>query len=425
MVGLLMISISAVHLAEQADSAPAGSAAKQLAFAVLGVVVFVVATSVHYQRAGQASYALVLLTLALLVAVFAFDPVNGSQRWIPLVAGVKFQPSELAKLTLIITLAWYLRYRDSYRRLRGLIVPFAITLVPLALILTEPDLGTSLLLLPTLMVMLFMAGARLRHLLVIVGLAAFVVLAPMPRPVDAERFAQQRDRFAAAALGPITFYAADESLEWRRRPVTPVAYCRFQLGRGRVYDLQPLSLWFMERRSPGSYQVDRIEGWLRQDDPRIRANIGYQQHSSMMILGSGQLTGRRTWRSAGAYFSMLPDDHTDFIFSVIGGQWGFLGCVTVLILYATIFVFGADVAASTRDPFGRLLAVGVLALLVAQILINIGMTMGLMPITGMTLPMISYGGSSLVVNCAAMGLLVNIGRHRPRSLAPAPFEFED
>jgi len=424
MVALLAVSVMSVHLAERADSAPAGSAAKQLAFAVVGLVAFFVAASVHYQRVGQASYGLVVLTLALLCAVFAFRPVNGSQRWIPLPGGVKFQPSELAKLTLIVTLAWYLRYRDSYRRLVGLIVPFAITLIPLGLILAEPDLGTSLLLLPTLMVMLFMAGARVRHLLVILGLGALVVLTPTPRRVDPARFAEQRKRFAVRALGPVSFYSVDTSLPWRKQPVTPVAYCRFQFGSGGVYDLQPLSLWFMQRRSPGSYQVKRIEGWLRQDDPRIRANIGYQQHRSMMILGSGRLSGRGTWRSAGAYFSMLPDDHTDFIFSVIGGQWGFVGCASVLVLYGVIFLFGADVAASTRDPFGRLLAVGVLALLAAQIFINIGMTMGLTPITGMTLPLVSYGGSSLLINCAALGLLVNVGRHRPRSLAPPPFEFD-
>jgi cell division protein FtsW (lipid II flippase) len=121
---------------------------------------------------------------------------------------------------------------------------------------------------------------------------------------------------------------------------------------------------------------------------------------------------------------MLPDDHTDFIFSVVGGQWGFFGCASVLVLYGIIFLFGADVAVSTPDPFGRLLAVGVLALLAAQIFINIGMAMGLMPITGMTLPLVSYGGSSLLVNCVALGLLVNVGRHRPMTLAPRPFEFD-
>jgi len=107
---------------------------------------------------------------------------------------------------------------------------------------------------------------------------------------------------------------------------------------------------------------------------------------------------------------------------VIGGQWGLLGCLGVLFFYGLIFMFGVEIAIVTYDPFGRLLAVGVLALLASQILINIGMTVGLGPITGMTLPLISYGGSSLVVNCAALGLLVNVGYHRPMLLSRRPFE---
>ncbi len=426
MIALMTIGVLAIHLAEEVDSSLSGYAAKQFVFACAGMVAFFVASVVHYQLVGRSSYVLAIITLALLAAVFLFAPSNGSQRWIPLAGGVKFQPSELAKLMMIITLAWYLRYRDSYRRLLGLIVPFAITLVPLTMILMEPDLGTSLLLPPTLMVMLFMAGARLRHLLIVVALGLGVVLLPVAARVDDEPFGRQyaQGRFNAAALGPITFYSVNDSLPWSKRPEIPVSYCRLRMGAGAVYDLQPLSLWAMIQANR-AYQVKRIEGWLRQNDPRIRDHMGYQQYHSMMILGSGQLTGRKAWKAADSYFRMLPYDHTDFIFSVIGGQWGFVGCVIVLGLYGVIFLFGADVAASTRDPFGRLLAVGVLALLAAQIFINIGMTMGLMPITGMTLPMISYGGSSLLVNCAAMGLLVNVGRHRPQSLAPSPFEFAE
>jgi len=421
MVALMVMGVLAVRLAEQVDPSIAGYAVKQLAFCLVGLAAFFLTTLVHYQRVGRFSYAMFVGTLVLLAVVFLLPERRGSRRWIPIAGGINLQPSELAKLTFIIALAWYLRYRDSYRRLVGLIVPFAITLVPLWLILMEPDLGTSMLLLPTLMVMLFMAGAKIRHLLVIVAMGLAVVFTPVPRAVEADKFAAEAGRFTERALGPVRFYGVDERLPWRQRPVTPVAYCRFQIGRGTVYDLQPFSLRVLARRE---HQIRRIEGWLRQDDPRIAENIGYQQHSSVMILGSGQWFGKGAWKSASSYFQMLPDDHTDFIFSVVGGQWGFFGCASVLVLYGIIFLFGADVAVSTPDPFGRLLAVGVLALLAAQIFINIGMAMGLMPITGMTLPLVSYGGSSLLVNCIALGLLVNVGRHRPMTLAPRPFEFD-
>ncbi len=110
---------------------------------------------------------------------------------------------------------------------------------------------------------------------------------------------------------------------------------------------------------------------------------------------------------------------------MVGGQWGLLGCVGVFLLYGVIFLFGFEIALITYDPFARLLVVGVLALLFSQIVINVGMTMGLTPVTGMTLPLISYGGTSLVVNCAALGLLVNVGQHRPILLGKRPFEHED
>ena len=428
MTALLVLGVLSLHLAEQVDSSVAGYARKQAVFAGVGLVGFFAAAGVHYRRVGGVSYWLFAGTLGLLGVVFLLPPVRGCHRWIPVAGQIKFQPSELAKLTFIIALAWYLRYRKSYRRLVGLIVPLAITLLPLGLILMEPDLGTAILLLPTLMVMLFVAGAKLRHLLVIVLLGAAAVFAPVPRRVDGRSFAGQAAKFDQHRLGPVTFYRTtdfrlpDGRVDWRRRAVTPVAYCRLRIGDGDVHDLQPLLLRAMAW-SGRDHQVRRIEGWLRQDDPRIRADMGYQQYYSVMILGSGQWLGRGAWESADC-FRMPPDDHTDFIFSVIGGLWGFLGCASVLALHGIIFVFGADVAASTRDPFGRLLAVGVMALLAAQILINIGMTMGLMPITGMTLPLVSYGGSSLLVNCLALGLLVNVGRHRPVSLAPKPFEFD-
>jgi rod shape determining protein RodA len=172
------------------------------------------------------------------------------------------------------------------------------------------------------------------------------------------------------------------------------------------------------------HQLARVDGWLRQSDPRLRTTSkGYQLHQSMTVLGAGGLAGRRGWNDADAFFRMLPDDHTDFIFSVVGGQWGFVGCTGVLLLYALLFVCGVEIASATSDAFGRMLAVGVLAMFFTQLVVNAGMTMGLMPITGMTLPLISYGGSSLLANCAALGLLVNVGQARPISLGRRPFEF--
>jgi len=390
MLALMAFGVLAIHAAERADSSLRVLAARQIVYCVLGLVAFGVFAAVPYARFGRAAYPLFAVSLGLLVLVFFLPAVRNSHRWIDLKV-VRVQPSELAKLSFVLMLAWYLRYRENYRRLSGLLVPLALTLVPMLLVLREPDLGTSLLFLPGLFFMLFLAGAKWRHLLAALGVAAALILLPVPRAVP--------DAGEDAA---------------RRRSL---AYGSVHVG-GREYVLTAAPLAVMQ-----PHQVRRIDGWLHQSDPRVAADEGYQLRQAKMILGSGRWTGQGDWSDADACLRMLPDDHTDFVFSVIGGQWGFAGAAAVLALYAVIFLCGLEIATATYDPFARLLAGGVLAILFAQVLINVGMSLGLMPITGMTLPLVSYGGSSLLTNCAALGLLVNVGARRPILLAKRPFEF--
>ncbi len=391
MLALMVIGVLAVRASEQAEGQATGFVTRQLISAAVALVAFTAATVVPYQRIGRLAYPLFALTLGLLVLVFFLPPIRHSHRWIAL-GPLQVQPSEIAKVTYIVMLAWYLRYRDNYRRLRGLVVPLLLTLVPMAMVLKEPDLGTSLLFLPTLYVMLFMAGAKWRHLLGIVALATALIFVPVPRHVGADMDAVD---------------SAD-----RRR----TAYWTFRHANKEYAVLAaPLALM-------AHHQLKRIDGWLRQGDRDVAMGRGYQQRKSKTTLAAGELTGWGEDADAQTYLALLPDDHTDFIFSVVGGRWGFAGCAAVLALYAVIFLFGMEIAVITYDPFGRLLAVGVLALLLAQITINVGMTMGLLPITGMTLPLVSFGGSSLVANGVALGLLVNVGQRRPILLARRPFE---
>ncbi|MCD6364254.1 MAG: rod shape-determining protein RodA [Planctomycetes bacterium] len=397
MIMLMAIGVSAICVSERAEGEASSFSTKQTVFACLGVVVFLFISSVPHQRVGRFSYAIFAGTLVLLVVVLFLPPIRHARRWINLRI-MLLQPSEIAKITYVIALAWYLQYGDNYRRLRGLVIPFAATLAPMALILVEPDLGTCLLFLPTLYMMLFAAGARVKHLLGIVVVTAALLLMPLPREItDRMGPVELRDRKAMAYGGP-------------QRPWV------FSSG-GHSYVVSPALLWPM-----APHQLRRIEGWIRQGDKEMRKGVGYQLYRSKTILGTGKWTGRADWSDTEAYFNLLPDDHTDFIFSIIGGQWGFLGCVAVLTLYAVVFALGIRIAVVTDDAFGRLLAVGVTALLFSQVCINVGMTMGLMPITGMTLPLVSYGGSSLVVNCAALGLLAAVSRHRTIAMGRKPFE---
>lgn len=366
-LALNALGLIGVYSGEAAGPEPAVQTMRQLGFFGAGIVGLILIQMVGYRWIGRYSYLLfgiilILLTLLIVARKIPMEPFirpkRNTYRWI-FIGPINIQISEYTKVVYILALSFYLRFRTNYRTFRGLVMPFLMTLIPVALILKEPDLGTSLLLLPTLFAMLFVAGAKIKHLAAIVGLGA--VAAP-------------------------------------------------------VFYFSPLM---------NQYQRDRILSLVRQDDTdeRWRLNEGYQLSQSKIALGSGRVFGKGVEESDFFRFNLLPEEHNDFIFAVLGHQWGFVGCIGVLMLYLLMIGAGLTIASSTTDPFGRLLAAGVCALLFAQTIINVGMTVGLMPITGMTLPFVSMGGSSLIANYLAIGLLIDVARRRPVNLAPRPFEF--
>lgn len=331
---------------------------RQLLFLFVGLVLFFPLVVFDYRRIGRYSYYLFAVSLGLLILVRLLPPATsaGVRRWFA-IGPIALQPSELAKITFILALAWYLRYRKSYRRFLGFLLPFGFALVPMYLILKQPDLGTSLLFLPTLIIVLFAAGARKRHIAVV---------------------------FLMALLS------------------FPVLWLKME-----------------------SYQKSRIIGWLQQGQQSqfVRTGLGYQLDRSLITIGSGGFFGQPWGQADMIEHDMLIHDHTDFIFAVIAAQTGSLGTLVVLVLYLTLFAFGIRIAQVNYDPFGRLLAVGIVAMLGIQAIINIAMTIGLLPITGMTLPFVSYGGSSLWSCLLAVALLINVGKHRGLLLGRKPFEF--
>lgn len=340
---------------------------RQAAYLVTGVVLMLLTLWPSYQEIGRHAYLIYWLGvffLALLVidrwVDLPFVPEKRfTRRWIE-VAGIGFQPSEFMKVALILALARYMRFRDSIREWRGLVVPFLMTLGPLVLVVFQPDLDTALMMLPMLLAMLFMAGARLRHLLAVVLLGA--------------------------AIAPV-FY---------------------------VYGMSP-------------YQRTRIDVVLRQgvEDERWHMKEGYQLRQSKIALGVGRVWGEGYRQGAFVEHDFLPEKHNDFIFAIIGNQWGFVGSVLVVLAYVLIVLCAIEVAVVTNDPFGRLLVVGVIVMIVLQALMNIGMTIGYFIITGMTLPFVSYGGSSLWANFIALGLLVNVAQRRPMLIARKPFAYDN
>ncbi|MBX2853015.1 MAG: FtsW/RodA/SpoVE family cell cycle protein [Phycisphaeraceae bacterium] len=325
---------------------------------------------------GHMAYPVMVAAILLLIFVIlpgvprSIVPVrNGSTAWINL-GFMSFQPSEMAKVGFVLALAWYLRFRGNHRSLLGLLIPFAIMFVPVILILKEPDLGSALLFAPTLFVMLVAAGAKLRHLGTILGLSVAIV----------------------GVVGAVTIYAPDQ----------------FQVLKG--------------------HQQDRIKAMYfdMMGDDRMTQREGYQQMVAKRMVAAGGTTGFGKERAATIIdYNDLPFDYNDMIFPVIVNRWGILGGLGTMALYGVLVTSILLVAARSKDPFARMSCVGFAGMIFTQASINIGMTVGLLPITGITLPLISYGGSSMLFTFIMVGLVINFAARRPQMLARPSFEFDN
>lgn len=340
----------------------------------VALVVMTLCLLPHPRSLGLAAYPMLVLSVILLafilVAPVSLVPViNGQRSWVRL-AGFSFQPSEIAKISFVLSLAWYLRYRDSYRTLRGLMVPFVIMFIPVGLILKEPDLGQSLLFAPTLFMMLIAAGAKLRHL------------------------------FSLVALGALAIGLNVAVILW----APP--------------ELQVLK----------EHQQMRIKSMISlvQGDDRYVAGAAYQQNKAMTLIASGGAAGYGEERARDVIgFNKLPFSHNDMIFAVIANRWGFVGAMSLMGLYLVLFWSFLLVAARTKDPFARLSCVGFAGMLFTQVTINIGMNIGILPITGITLPFISYGGTSLLAMFIMVGLVLNFASRKAAPLSRPSFEFDN
>jgi len=344
--GLLIVGgILGIARCEEIASTALGSTQHQIVWSVLAVIAMALAAAPNYRLLRRWSYGALVTAILCLLAAYLFPPVNGAHRWIR-VAGVGFQPSEFTKLALVLALARYLAYRESCGQFVGLIVPAAMTLVPAWLILKEPDLGTSLVLLPALFAMLLAAGARKRHL-------------------------------AALALFGIAALPA---------------------------------LWNQMSRD----QRSRVTALWQQNRPEESPTpAGYHLHQAKVMFALGGSWGSALDGDGDARDEPIerrvPEAQTDSIFCVIGERYGIAGCGLLLGLYALLVSRSFSIAQQTREPFGRLIVVGITAMIAFQVVINTGMLVGLLPITGVPLPLVSYGGSGLIASAIALGLVINVG----------------
>jgi rod shape determining protein RodA len=318
---------------------------RQAIYAVVGVVLMYGISRVDYSRLRELKYLIYGLMISLILLVFALaTATRGSKRWIEL-PFFRFQPSELGKVLLVLALAAFIvDMRRIGRDATARVMLLA--LIPAMLVMAQPDLGTALVYVVGALALLFVAGAPWRH-------------------------------FAAlAALGAVS--------------VTLVLAVAPAVG---VEVLKP-------------YQVQRLTAFLNPSGDPGRA--GYQQQQSRIAIGSGEKTGRGVDNATQTGLNFLPEHHTDFIYAVIGETFGFAGAALVLSLYALLIWRGLHVLTVAKNLYGALIAAGVTVMLLFQIVVNVGMTVGIMPITGVPAPLLSFGGSSMLVTFMAIGLLQSV-----------------
>ncbi|MBB4663811.1 rod shape-determining protein RodA [Conexibacter arvalis] len=343
---LLIATIGLVVISVVAidGSTTGGLASRQIGYAVVGAILMIAISRFDYSRLREFKLGVYGLMIALnILPLLLAAATRGARSWIAL-PFFRFQPSELGKVLLIVALAAFIV--DRYRRLGERETTARLMLLalgPAALVMAQPDLGSASVYVVAALTMLFIAGTPGRHIASLIGLFAVSLVLVLA---------------VAPAVG--------------------------------VNVLKP-------------YQIDRLTGFLSPSNDQ--STTTYQVNQSKIAIGSGEKTGRGLERSTQTNLSFLPEHHTDFIFSVVGERWGFAGAALVLSLYALLIWRTLRLITMSKNLFGSLIAAGILAMLMYQLLVNVGMTIGIMPITGVTLPLMSYGGSSYLTTFIALGLL--------------------
>jgi rod shape determining protein RodA len=320
---------------------------RQIAYGAVGLVLMFLMARFDYSRLREWKLGIYGAAIALILLTLALGTATrGSKRWINL-PFFKLQPSELGKVLLVVALSAFMI--DRMRRLSEKETTSRILLLailPAMLVVLQPDLGSGMVYIAIACSILFIAGTKWTHFL---------------------------------AIGTIT--------------VTIVVGVLVGAPAAGVHLLKP-------------YQVDRLTAFVNPtDNPRKQ---GYQLKQSQVAIGSGQKTGRGPEHATQTKLDFLPEHHTDFVFSVVGEEFGFMGAALVLSLYALLIWRALRILTMAKNLYGALIAGGVAAMLMFQIFVNVGMTIGIMPITGVPLPLLSYGGSSVIVTFLAVGLLQSI-----------------
>lgn len=351
-IGLVVIYSASYSQLLAAGMSPWYYVQRQLIAFGLGLVAAVVIVSLDYRAWARWSRVIYITAMSLLgIVLFLGKAVFGSQRWVRL-GPLNLQPSELAKIALVLVLAKFFEKEENALSLQGVAKAFALVLVPMGLILLQPDLGTAAIFIGLFFTMWYVGNGRTKHIII-----AGVVL-------------------VVGSLAVIVI-----SLQ------------------GWVSIIKP-------------YQLTRILVFL--DPYSDPSGAGWNIIQSIIAVGSGGFFGKGVLNGTQSSLHFLPANHTDFVFSVVAEEFGFLGSVIVLALYVFMLWRGLRIAALAKDTYGTLLATGATGIFFFHLIINVGMTLGFMPITGLPLPFITAGGSITLTSLMAVAIILNVGLRRSK-----------
>lgn len=354
----------------------------------LGLALALIIARCRYENLMQWHWFIYGITNVSLLAVMVIGTTaKGAQRWIS-IGGFNLQPSEFAKLGVIITLAALLQSQTA-AKVPVVLRALAVTAVPWALVFLQPDLGTSLVFGAITLGMLYWGNANPGWLILLLSPIVAAILFNVFLPAW----------FVwTASMSLLAWF----TLPWAWRSAIAAIALNFAAGElGHI-------LWGLLK----DYQKDRLILFFNPDQDPLGG--GYHLIQSRIAIGAGELWGQGLNHGTQTQLNFVPEQHTDFIFSAIGEELGFVGCVVVLFAFWLICLRLIVVAQTAKDNFGSLLASGVLSMLVFQVVINIGMTIGLAPVTGIPLPWISYGRSAMLTNFIAIGIVESVANYRQR-----------
>ncbi|MDR3276690.1 MAG: rod shape-determining protein RodA [Treponema sp.] len=388
---------------------------RQIIWAAGGFVLALVLAMVNYRKFYNLTLYLYLGVLALLAYTCLFGyTVNGARAWLG-VGSFGIQPSEFAKITTILFLAWFLdSSRKTMNSFARFILSCLIVFIPMGLVLIQPDFGTSLVFIPILLVMGFIAGISARYILfliAVIGLTVILLGLPLWQSYILGNTIPSlailsNTRFITGTvlvLGLITAISVFGFLRYKKRYFYWIAYAAavviFSLGTS-----------WLAQKVLKDYQIMRLIVFLDPNvDPR---GAGWNIIQSITAIGSGGLWGRGYLQGTQSHYQFLPQQSTDFIFSIFSEEWGFMGGLLVFGLFLVICLRLVKIMKSAVDPFGVYIAAGLAAMYIFHFLVNVGMTMGIMPITGIPLLFMSYGGSAMLSAMIGVGLALSVFMRR-------------